>query len=320
MHGRLPSTFAALCLLAPLALAREGAAPPPAPAAAARDPAAPAIGRAALVRHVEVLASEDFEGRGAGTPGGKLAATYMVRLFKEAGLAPRGTRRYLQPFQARNRSLTNVVGLLEGADPALAQEYVLIGAHFDHLGRNGDTIWFGADDNASGCAVLIEVARAFQAAGAPRRSVLFVSFDSEERGLAGSKHFVAEPVVPLDRIVAMVNLDMVSRGETEELRVVGTPYSPLLKEIVEAAAPAAELELFYDHEQDWRHASDHGPFGDAGIPFLYFGVLDHEDYHKPTDTADKINAEKLERIARLAFLTVRGIADAPERPTYGESR
>jgi Zn-dependent M28 family amino/carboxypeptidase len=170
--------------------------------------------------------------------------------------------------------------------------------------------------------VLLEVAAALKADDDLERSVLFVGFDGEEAtlggGLLGSRHFVSKPTVAKRSIVAMLNLDMVSRGETADLRVCGTKYSPLLKAIVEAHAPRAELKLYYDHERQWRRASDHGPFGDAGIPFLYFGVLDHEDYHQPSDTADKANKDKAARIARLTYLTLRDLANREERPTYHE--
>jgi hypothetical protein len=109
---------------------------------------------------------------------------------------------------------------------------------------------------------------------------------------------------------------MVSRGVTGDVRVCGTSHSALLKQLVEESAGPANLKLHYDHEREWRHLSDHGPFGDARIPFLYFGVLDHEDYHRPTDTIDKLNVEKLTRVTRLAYLTARAIADHDEAPKY----
>lgn len=289
---------------------------PPTPETSANHLAS--ITEAGLFRHVRVLASDDFQGRRAGEEGGRLAATYMAQRFEQIGLVAKGTHEFEQPFSKGTKQMTNVVALLEGSDAELRDQYLVIGAHFDHLGQRGDKIYHGSDDNASGCAALIEVARALRADTDLRRSILFVAFDGEEIGLLGSKHFVREPPVPREAIVAMLNLDMVSRGETGDVWLSGAGYSPLLKEWVEAIAPETDLAVHHEHEKEWRQASDHGPFGDAGIPFLYFGVLDHEDYHKPTDTSDKANQEKMARIARLVYLTARTIANSAERPTYTE--
>lgn len=282
--------------------------------AAPLEPGVRSIEQDRLLLHVEVLAAAEFEGRGAGTEGAELAAAYLAQRLRALQLEPAGTHAFRQPFRGRGRALANVVALLPGSD--LADEVVVLGAHFDHLGRVGDRVFHGADDNASGCAALLEVARALRLGAPPRRSVLFVAFDGEEIGLLGSRHFVAHPTVARERIVAMLNLDMVGRGETGDVRVCGTPHSASLQQAVEAAAPAVGLTLHYDHERAWRNASDHAPFGDARIPFLYVGVLEHEDYHRPTDTVDKIDGEKLLRIARLVYLTVRAVADADEPPAW----
>lgn len=293
-------------------------APQDAPAAPPADSALEAISRERLLPHVLALTARELDGRRSGTSGAAKAADYMQRAFEEIGLDPEGTMGYRQPFRRGGKDLANVVARLDGSDSRRRREFVVVGAHFDHLGEKGDTYFPGADDNASGCAVLIEVARALKQGGAPARSVLFIGFDGEETGLLGSRHFVKEPTVPKKALAAMLNLDMVSRGAVRELRVCGTPHSAELKRIVEEAAPRAGLDLFYDHEREWRHLSDHGPFGDEGIPFLYFGVLDHEDYHRPSDVADKVDGDKLERIARLAYLTVRGTADLDKRPRFAK--
>jgi len=285
-------------------------------AAPAEDAPLPAeaegITRDRLLNHIEALTSEDFEGRAAGTDGGQMGASYVQQQFEALGLTPKGTKKFRQAFKARGKKLTNVVGMLKGYDEKLSKEYVVIGAHFDHLGIRKEKMYPGADDNASGCATMFEIARAFSEGGKPARSIVFIGFDGEEIGLLGSRQFVKKPTVPKKRIVAMINLDMVGRGETGDVRVCGTPTSTLLKSIVERTAPRVELKLHYDFERQWRRASDHGPFGDAEIPFLYFGVVDHGDYHKPTDAADKINGPKIERIARLVYLTAREIADGQE--------
>ena len=145
----------------------------------------------------------------------------------------------------------------------------------------------------------------------PRRSILFIAFDGEEEGLRGSTFFIAHPPIPLKAIALEVNLDMVSRGDKNELFVAGTYFSPELKDPLAAVSRGRHLTLLFGHDRpidlagdNWTKASDHGPFHDAGIPFLYFGVEDHPDYHKPTDTADKIPRGFFVEAANLIVDTV----------------
>src|SRR5262245_22864680 len=188
----LRRTLSALLLLAPLALH----------AAESTDPASElqALRSEKLAEHVKVLASDDFEGRGAGTEGDRLAIAYIEKQLRPIGRPPGGAEAYRQSFQVKGKSLTNVVARLEGSDAQLRDEYVVLGAHHDHLGKRAGKTFFGADDNASGCAALIEVAKAMKDAGAPKRSILFVAFDGEEIGLLGSKHFVSHPPVAREKI------------------------------------------------------------------------------------------------------------------------
>ncbi len=269
-----------------------------------------------LVSDVEKLASKEFEGRGAGTPGDKKAIAWIEEQFKAIGLSPKGSDGFRQGFEGKRKlQLENVVGLLPGSDEKLKDEYIVVGAHHDHLGKRGEKgkekIYYGADDNASGCAALIEIARAFKESGAPKRSLLFAIFDGEEIGLLGSKYFAEHPTVEKKQIVAMINLDMVSRGDLDHVCVSGAKDCPTLFALAHSAAPQESLTLDVTHDVEWRDSSDHGPFADAKIPYLYFGVEDHEDYHKPTDTPDKIVKVKFERIARLVYLTLEAAANAP---------
>ena len=308
------ATVLALLLLLPGQLRNQLRDQKEPPKPVARD----SISAARLLPHVQLLSSDDLEGRKSGSAGAETAAAYMAQQFETLKLEPEGTMGYRQAFRQGGRTLTNIVARLKGSDPRLRRQYVVVGAHFDHLGQRGDQIYKGADDNASGCAALIEIARALTEGQPPRRSVVLIGFDGEESGLLGSKEFVRHPTVPKKSIVAMINLDMVSRGKTGDVRVCGTAHSELLKELVEGSADPAGLVLHYDREREWRHQSDHGPFGDARIPFLYFGVLDHKDYHRPSDTVEKINVEKLERITRLAYLTVRAVADHDKPPKFSK--
>src|SRR5262245_6626297 len=180
--------------------------------------------------HVKVLASDEYEGREAGTPGNDKAARYIADLLKKWKLKPAGPRGdYFQPFDKTQ----NVLAIVEGSDPKLKKEFVAIGAHFDHIGlsRGGtDRVNNGADDNASGTATVLEVAQAFAALKErPKRSILFGWWSSEEKGLLGSRHFVKNPTVDLKSIVAYLNLDMVGRNEADKIDIEGTGCSPDLK-------------------------------------------------------------------------------------------
>lgn len=297
----------------------------PAPAVA-NDKGFDSLAGDRIKAHIVKLTSDEFEGRGAGTEGGMLARDYMERAFRSLGLKEAGTEGFRQPFRTKGRGrskatdldLCNVVGILEGSDAELKKQYVVIGAHYDHLGRRNGTIYPGADDNASGSGALLEVARAFTLGERPKRSLLFIAFDGEEIGLLGSRHFVKAPTVKDEALVAMLNMDMVSRGPDGDLWLSGVSESSAMKAAVEAAAPLAELTLHFEHDREWRQSSDHGPFASAGIPFLYFGVPDHEDYHKPGDTADKVNETLLLRASRVVYLTAKSVANAASAPEFGE--
>jgi Zn-dependent M28 family amino/carboxypeptidase len=241
-------------------------------------------------------------GREAGTSGNEQARAWVVGQFRAAGLQPLGGGFEL-PFTFERRGNTqdqpttmkgvNVAGMCRGRGARDNGAFVLT-AHYDHLGvRNGAT-YFGADDNASGVAILVALAR--QCRQSPwMHDAIFVAFDAEEMGLQGARAFVKALPVPKDRTIALnVNLDMVARGDKNELYIAGTSHTPALKPILEPVAARASIKVLFGHDSggghnDWTTQSDHGAFHQAGIPFIYFGVEDHPDYHKATDTADKIN-------------------------------
>ena len=170
-----------------------------------------------------------------------------------------------------------------------------ITAHYDHLGVQAGEIYNGADDNGSGTAALLALA-AYFTEHRPRNSMIFLAVDAEEGGLTGARAFVSGPPVSLEHIVANVNMDMISHSD-DELYVAGTYHYPFLKPYIDRIGEAAEVTLVFGHDSpdlgdnDWTHASDHAPFHEAGIPFLYFGVEDHADYHRPTDEFDRINQD-----------------------------
>jgi hypothetical protein len=302
---------------------------------ACRPPAQPFAGPAvadstAIRRDIAYLASDALEGRGTGTPGNDSAAAYLARRYASLGLRPvaqRFTARSMAAAHAGRPSdlpTQNVVAVLPGRDPALRGEYVVIGAHFDHLGRSSesaqdpeakDAIRNGADDNASGTAVVLELARLFRASP-PRRSIVFVNFTGEELGLLGSQYFVDHSPVPLDSVEAMLNFDMVGRLRDDKLLVYGVATAAELKGTVDSANAASAHPLRITAIGDGFGPSDHSSFYGKNLPVLHFFTDIHEDYHKASDKVEKINAGGAAQIAALAERIARDLADRPGRLTF----
>lgn len=202
---------------------------------------------------------------------------------------------------------SNVIGWIEGSDAKLKDEYIIIGAHYDHIGISSksnhlnDSIMNGADDNASGTAAVIAVAKAFAEAGKkPARSVIFMLFTAEERGLIGSDYYTKNPLFPLEKTVAMINMDMVGRNGNDTLYVIGEKYNPELAALVNAKIPKTELKKT-EMKMDLYGSSDYYPFYKKGISAIGFTSGLHEDYHRVGDNPDKINHIKVRRIAQLAY-------------------
>ncbi len=220
----------------------------------------------------------------------------------------------------------NVAAVLEGADAALANEYVLFSAHMDHVGvgrpdLSGDSIFNGADDDASGTATVMELAEAFSMLPTPpRRSMIFLLVSGEEKGLWGARAFVAAPPVGVDRIVADLNLDMVGRNWPDTIVAIGREHSDLGRtlEEVEEAHPELGMAVIDDPwpEENFYGRSDHFIFARAGVPILFFFNGTHEDYHRPSDEVEKIDAEKTSRIARLVFYLGAEVAVRENRPEW----
>lgn len=309
--------LSALVLLA----SAHAAALPPKPAtqpAGAAGGSFRRIERAALIKHVEYLASPEMRGRDLGSPEEKRAAEYIRLELSLAGLQPPpGWTSPIQEFRTRRgQDAQNVVFALRGRDGPTADEWIVIGAHFDHLGVRHERVYPGADDNASGTAGVIEIAKAFAARRpAPARSLLFCFFTGEERGFVGSSYLVNNLPVPETAVVAMLNADMISRDDTRTIHIVGTETAEVFRPTVVRANEGIGLTLKYDHPE-WLYQSDHLVFYRKRIPILYFGVEDHVDYHQPTDTADKIDADEIESVARLIYRATELLADSPQRPTW----
>ncbi|MBS1797163.1 MAG: M28 family peptidase [Acidobacteria bacterium] len=266
-----------------------------------------------LLRDVETLSSDAMEGRGTGTLGGEKARAYVAAAFEKAGLKKFGDT-YLQAFEFKNRNGqtiggANVVGYLEGRK--YKDRYIVVTAHYDHLGVIKGDIYNGADDNASGTAALFALAAYFQK-NRPDHSLIFVGFDGEERGLRGSRKFVDEPPVKLESILLNVNLDMISHNDKNELYAAGTFLYPAFKARLERVAAGAKIRLLLGHDRpelgegDWTNQSDHFAFHQKKIPFVYFGVEDHKDYHQPSDEFATINQEFYVRAVETILEAVRG--------------
>jgi Zn-dependent M28 family amino/carboxypeptidase len=278
-------------------------------------PAAPAVDRyAQLMDDLRVLSADDMAGRGVGTPGGEMARNYLVGRMEALGIAAPAMGR-LQPFESTmtrrdGTSVTyngvNVLGLIPGT--RVTDRYIVITAHYDHVGIKNGEIYNGADDNASGVATMLEIAARLKAAP-PEHSVLIVALDGEERGLLGARHFVEAPPFPLTSIALNINYDMTARAETDgKLWVVGAYQHPNLRPILEPIPANGAVALAFGKdtpedkgEDNWVMASDHGAFHRAGLPFLYFGVNYHPDYHRPTDDFDKITPSVFISATELAW-------------------
>jgi Zn-dependent M28 family amino/carboxypeptidase len=232
----------------------------------------------------------------------------------------------LAPSPVQRLSAPNVVGRLEGSDPLLKREYVVFSAHMDHVGvgrpnASGDSIYNGADDDASGTAAVIELAEAFARLNPrPKRSLLFLTVSGEERGLWGSSYFTSHPPVPVAQMVADLNLDMVGRNWKDTIVVIGRQHSDLGATLarVNAAHPELRMAAIDDlwPEERFYFRSDHYNFARRGVPILFFFNGVHQDYHQPSDEPAKIDAEKESRIAKLVFYLGLEVANSPQRPQW----
>jgi hypothetical protein len=218
----------------------------------------------------------------------------------------------------------NTVGILQGSDPALRQEYVVFSAHMDHIGITPglpDSVNNGADDDGSGTAGVMELAEAFSRPGArPRRSIIFLTVSGEEKGLWGSRYFSEHPPVPLKSIVADLNIDMIGRNWRDTIVAIGKEHSDLGATLarVNRAHPELHMTAVDDRwpEERFYFRSDHYNFARKGVPILFFFNGVHADYHQPSDSPDKIDSEKEARILRLLYYLGRAVGDAPARPQW----
>ncbi|HAW93346.1 MULTISPECIES: M28 family peptidase [unclassified Arsukibacterium] len=281
-----------------------------------------------LLADLNWLAHPDRQGRKPGTPGSIEARSWLARQFAEIGLQPAGTDGYLQPFHVeqhfvfsrwlRGKSATvpaaenaaNVLGLLPGLNPQLKP--IVLTAHYDHLGLEHGEVFAGADDNASGVATLLGLARYFSEHPLAH-PLLFVALDAEEGGLQGAVALFKHQLLQPEQLAFNVNMDMLSRDTDQLLFAVGSYQQPWLTPLLQTLQQQSAVKIIAGHDrpwyragntQDWTLSSDHGIFYQQQVPFIYFGVADHDDYHSVRDTAEKVDPDFYAQVSEtiLSFI------------------
>lgn len=301
---------------------------PPAPPVPQR--VCPLVITPAQVRpHVEYLASPALAGRDG--EGAEKAAEYITKRFREMGLSPLFGQEYSQPIpdstgpDGKQTVIGRNIGAIwPGSDPQLKHEVILLGAHYDHLGVRHGQIYPGADDNASGVAMMLETARLVSMLPVkPRRSIVFVGFDMEEELLYGSRWFAAHPPFPMTDIKLMVTADLIGRSLGDlPLPLVflfGLECGAGMEEMVTQVGVPEGLEVGRLGVDFIGTRSDYGPFRDQRIPFLFFSTGEHPDYHTPRDTPDRIDYGKLARISSLMASLIVQVANSADCPTWNTS-
>lgn len=236
----------------------------------------------------------------------KKVCDWFSRTFSDS---PQGQEPNCEEFACRN-----VLGFLPGSDPDLKDEVIIVSAHFDHLGVRRGKVYNGADDNASGTASMLELARVLKnRKEGLRRSILFAAWDGEEKGLLGSSHWTQSPTVSIDQVVAVINLDMIGRLRNDKLIVLGSGSSDQLSDIINDRAKRAKLNLL-----EWKRGgnSDHWPFCVVGIPSITFCTGIHKDYHAPTDDIERVRFTEMERIVRMTLGLVGELANRDARVEF----
>lgn len=264
-----------------------------------------------LKTHLELIAGPTFEGRGTGESGGEKAVVWLEDHLKALGLTPGGDNgTYRQKFS----SSVNVIGILEGQDPTLKGEWVLIGAHYDHLGKSGSSIYFGADDNGSGTVATMEIAEALTRVSLlTKRTVVVAFFGAEEDGMVGSGAYVKKPNLPLNKLIYMLNLDMVGYVRNKSISFLGASSNTYVSALIRAKAPNYP-NLSPSLTSSSGGGSDHVPFKNAGVGVTFIHSGTHNNYHTTRDTADKVNYEGLTDTTKLAFEVLFDLSYNPEKP------
>lgn len=295
-----------------------------------------------VMARLAALSADSMEGRRAGSEGSRRARRWIIAELTALGAEPVGVS-YEQlvrlPVRGENTDSlgANIIARIRGrtgaAGSAGQNALVVLSAHYDHLGTRNGVIYNGADDDASGCVALLTIAERLRSAPL-EHDVLLVFFDGEEIGMPGSRTFISAPPVPLSRLAFDLSLDMVSRQDGNALWVSGTAHYPQLKAVAERAVSGATVPVHFGHDtrggkpgDDWTNSSDHAVFHGKGIPFLYLGVEDHADYHRPGDDADKVDPafyrgviDYAERLLREVDAWIGLLNGTPRRPPVPSTR
>ena len=287
-----------------------------------------------LKKHLYIFASDEYEGRNTGEAGQKKAADYLQNFYLSHSIpSPLGNDDYFQEIPTKHlrknlKPSENVVAFIKGSEKP--DEIIVISAHYDHVGIHEGKIYNGADDDGSGTVAILEIAEAFKKAvkngNGPKRSILFLHVTGEEKGLLGSKFYVNFPIFPLKNTVANLNIDMVGRVDEAHINnpnfiyLIGSDKISkelhLVSEKINSRYTKLDLDYTYNDENDpnrFYYRSDHYNFAKHNIPIIFYFNGTHEDYHKPTDTPDKINYPLLEKRTKLVFYTAWEIANREKR-------
>ncbi|MEO2046580.1 MAG: M20/M25/M40 family metallo-hydrolase [Pirellulales bacterium] len=279
-----------------------------------------------LHSHAAALADDTFEGRAAGSRGGRATAGYLRQRLRSAGLKPGASGKFIQPFHGNYQ---NLLAVLPGADATPEEdgvwkhEMIIVGAHYDHVGygnrqnSNGPVgyIHNGADDNASGVATLLEVIDALTHMDyRPQRSILFAFWDGEEKGLLGSKYWITHSTVPTSNISLMINIDMVGRMRDSRLEVIGTRLAYGMRKLL--SSPRLPADMWLDFTWELKDNSDHWSFLEQQIPAICLHTGLHEDYHRPSDDIEKLNVVGIQQASRYLLARLTEIADSDQLPVY----
>ena len=287
-----------------------------------------------LKKNLNTFASKDFEGRKTGEEGQRKAARFLKDYYQKEHITPALGSSYFQhiPIDFLPEGMgasENVLAYIKGTEKP--EELLIISGHMDHLGIENDTIHFGADDNGSGSMAILEIAQAFKIAEqdgyAPKRSILFMHLTAEEIGLQGSRYYIENPVFPLENTVANLNIDMIGRIDSKHINnpnyiyLIGSDRISkelhFISEKVNKTFFNLELDYTYNEEDDpnkYYYRSDHYNFAQQNIPVIFYFNGEHEDYHKSTDTPDKIIYSVLQKRTQLIFATAWQLANQENRP------
>lgn len=279
-----------------------------------------------LKEHVTTLASPAFMGRRA--EGARKAAAYIVDAFQTLKLEPLFDGKWEQPIPGREPGQItgqNVGAILRGVDPKLRDEWVIVSAHFDHLGVRGGVLYPGADDNASAVAMMLEIARTMtQAPEKPKRSLMFIGFDLEEIGLFGSRYFVEHSPVPLDRVTLFITADMIGRSLggvcKQHVFVMGSEHAPGMRPWITESARGRPVSVgLLGSDLLILNRSDYGPFRAKRIPYLFFSTGENPLYHTPGDVAETVDYPKLTAISRVIHGVVKKAANEETSPKWNSA-